>query len=155
MRIVILAVGRLRRGPERDLVDAYAKRLSWSLREHEIAPARERSAATRLKREGELLEQAVPSGALQVVLDARGKPLRSEDFAARLGAWRDDGRRDIAFFLGGADGLDAGLKARADLLLSFGQATWPHLLARAMLVEQLYRAESILAGHPYHHGGEV
>ncbi len=155
MRIAIVAVGRLRRGAERRLIDDYSKRLSWDYREHEIAPARGRNLVARLRREAELLRQAVPRGAVRIALDSKGKMLSSEDFARRLDGWREAGRRDFAFLIGGADGLEAALGAEAELLLSLGPMTWPHLLARAMLAEQLYRAQSILAGHPYHHAGET
>ena len=153
MRIAIFAVGRLRRGPERQLIDGYAKRLSWEFREREVSSARGRSLEARLGREGELLRQALPPGAVRIALDSQGEVLSSEDLARRLERWREAGRRDFAFLIGGADGLHAALKSEADLLLSFGPMTWPHLLARAMLVEQLYRAQAILAGHPYHHAG--
>jgi 23S rRNA (pseudouridine1915-N3)-methyltransferase len=93
-----------------------------------------------------------PPGTVTVLLDERGVSLTSEEFAARLGRWRDHGRRDIRFVIGGADGHDEAARQSADLLLAFGRATWPHLLVRAMLAEQLYRAVTILTGHPYHRG---
>jgi 23S rRNA (pseudouridine1915-N3)-methyltransferase len=97
-----------------------------------------------------LLADAVPKGATIIVLDQRGKTLSSEDFATRLGRWQDEGVGDLAFIIGGADGLDPAWRQRAALVLSLGAMTWPHVLARVMLAEQLYRAQSILAGHPYH-----
>ena len=97
-----------------------------------------------------MLLAAVPADAAVVALDESGQALSSRALAARIGRWRDDGRGCIAFLVGGADGLDDAVCARADLVLSFGKATWPHMLARAMLAEQLYRAQQILAGHPYH-----
>lgn len=100
--------------------------------------------------EAALLLAEIPKGATVVALDARGKSLSSEDFAIRLGRWRDDSVGDLAFVIGGADGLDRGILERAAFTLSLGSMTWPHLLARAMLAEQIYRAQSILIGHPYH-----
>jgi 23S rRNA (pseudouridine1915-N3)-methyltransferase len=148
----VIAVGKARPGPLRALAEDYAGRLPWTFALTEVeAPAR-LPAADRMRRESELLAARVPAGAVLVALDGRGKALSSEALAARLGAWRDGGR-DVAFVLGGADGLDRTLVARAALVLSLGAMTWPHLLARAMLIEQLYRASAILAGHPYHRGG--
>ena len=100
--------------------------------------------------EGALLAKAVPDGAVLVVMDERGKLVSSPKFADRIAEWRDAGRSDLAFVIGGADGVDPALRARADFVLSFGQMVWPHMLARVMLSEQLYRAASILAGAPYH-----
>ncbi len=154
MRLAIIAVGRLRRGPERQLVDDYLKRLSWEVREHEISPARDRALDARLRREGAQLRQAVPRGALKILLDSAGRILSSEELARQIATAQEAGRRDLAFVVGGAGGLDPALKAEADLLLSFGPMTWPHLLVRAMLAEQLYRAHAILTGHPYHAVGE-
>ena len=100
--------------------------------------------------EAELLARAVPAGAVLVTLDDRGKVLSSPDFAAQLARWRDGGRQDVAFVIGGADGIDPGLRAKADFSISFGQMVWPHMLVRVMLAEQLYRAATILSGGPYH-----
>ena len=156
MRIAVIAVGKARPGPARAMAEDYAKRLShgslaWRLDLVEVEAPAKLPVADRMRREAELLGARVPAAAALVALDRRGKSLSSEDFAAKLGAWRDQGR-DVAFVIGGADGLDRPLVARADLVLSFGAMTWPHMLARAMLTEQLYRAASILAGHPYHRG---
>jgi len=155
LRIAVIAVGKARPGALRALAEDYAKRLSqaaaWRLALVEIEAPAKLPVADRLRREGELLAARVPAGAVLVALDGRGKALSSEDFAARLGAWRDQGR-DLAFVIGGADGLARALVERADLALSLGAMTWPHMLARAMLLEQLYRAATILAGHPYHRG---
>jgi 23S rRNA (pseudouridine1915-N3)-methyltransferase len=134
----ILARGRIGRGPEADLVDRYLKRVTWPVRLTELndrAPLPPRGDA------------------VLIVLDEKGETLASTDFAARLGRWRDNGRREARFLIGGTDGFDQATRDSADLLLSFGKATWPHLLARAMLAEQLFRATSILAGHPYHRDG--
>jgi len=103
-----------------------------------------------VRHEGEKLLKAVPVGAFVIALDGAGKTLSSAAFAKRLGAWRDGGVKDIAFLIGGANGLDGAVTGAADLVLSLGAMTWPHLLARAMLVEQIYRAQCILSGHPYH-----
>ena len=100
--------------------------------------------------EAELLARAVPAGAVLVTLDERGKLLTSPEFAAQLGRWRDAGRQDVAFVIGGADGIDPTLRSKADFSISFGQMVWPHMLVRVMLAEQLYRAANILSGGPYH-----
>lgn len=152
MRILVAAVGRARPGPERALFDHYLKRLSWPLVLREVEEKRPLPAAERMAREGELLLGAVPAGAVVVALDERGKALPSEDFAARIGTWRDGGISDIAFLIGGADGHAEAVRRRADLLLGFGAMTWPHMLVRGMLAEQVYRAQCILSGHPYHRG---
>lgn len=149
MRLTICTVGRLKAGPERDLIDKYKKRLHWPLEIVEVEERRKLSAAETKTRESALLTGALPDGAVRIALDERGKTLSSENFANKLGAWRDQGR-DIAFLIGGAGGLAPEHRKGADLVLSFGAATWPHMLARAMLVEQIYRAQEILAGHPYH-----
>ncbi len=150
MRLTIAAVGRVRDGPLRALYRDYAGRLTWPLTLKEVEERRKLSPAQRAEAESRLLAGAVPDGAAIVALDQRGVPLSSEDFAARLGRWQDDGVGDIAFVIGGADGLDPSWRRRASLVLSLGAMTWPHLFARVMLTEQLYRAQSILAGHPYH-----
>ena len=100
--------------------------------------------------EAELLARAVPAGAVLVTLDERGRLLTSPEFATQLARWRDGGRQDVAFVIGGADGIDPGLRAKADFSISFGQMVWPHMLVRVMLAEQLYRAATILSGGPYH-----
>lgn len=154
MRVTICAVGRLRTGPEAALVADYLDRFTRTGRPLGLGPARIVEVEDRkgggMAAEGELLARAVPQGALIVTLDERGKLLTSPDFAAGLAADRDQGRQDIAFVIGGADGIDPALRARADRSLSFGAMVWPHVLARVMLAEQLYRAATILAGSPYH-----
>ncbi len=150
MRLLVAAVGRAKPGPERALYDHYVRRLAWPLALKEVEEKRPLGTPERMAREAELLLAAVPAGAVVVALDERGRDLGSEDFAARLGGWRDDGRADIAFLIGGADGHHESVRARADLLLSFGKLTWPHMLVRGMLAEQLFRAQCILSGHPYH-----
>ncbi|MEI6418841.1 MAG: 23S rRNA (pseudouridine(1915)-N(3))-methyltransferase RlmH [Sphingomonadales bacterium] len=135
MKLIIIARGRLGQGPEAELVARYAKRLGARLQCQEIADTAPWPAW---------------EGGRTVVLDERGRDLASAELAAHLGRWRDDGARAVRFLIGAADGHDAATRAGADLLLGFGRATWPHLLVRAMLAEQLYRAQSILDGHPYH-----
>jgi 23S rRNA (pseudouridine1915-N3)-methyltransferase len=152
MNIIIAAVGRVKTGPERDLYDAYLTRLPWKVDLKEIEIRKEADVDVRRSREGDALLAAVPAQARVVVLDERGKAESSEAFAKRIGTWRDGGVRHVAFLIGGADGHDERVRGRADALLSFGVMTWPHLLVRAMLAEQLYRAHSILTGHPYHRG---
>ena len=149
MRLTICTVGRLKAGPERDLIAKYTKRVQWPLEIIEVEERRKLSPAELRNREGELLSGVLPAGAIRIAMDERGKALSSQHFADKLGAWRDQGR-DIAFLIGGAGGLSPEHRYNADLVLSFGTATWPHMLARVMLVEQIYRAQGILAGHPYH-----
>jgi 23S rRNA (pseudouridine1915-N3)-methyltransferase len=136
----IVARGRIGRGPEAELVDRYVKRLTWPVRLTELPDSGGKvppvEGQTRI-----------------VMLDETGEMLGSRAFADRLGKWRDEGVRETRFLIGAADGFDDAERAGADLLLSFGRATWPHLLARAMLAEQLWRAASILANHPYHREG--
>jgi 23S rRNA (pseudouridine1915-N3)-methyltransferase len=153
MRIVIAAVGRLRAGAMYDLYDDYARRLKWPLSLREVETRGKLPAATIKVREAELLLAEVPERAKLVALDGGGNLLSSEDLARSLGGWRDGGTEAVAFVIGGAEGLDPALLKRAQLTLSFGRMTWPHMLARVMLAEQLYRAQSILEGHPYHRGG--
>lgn len=152
MEIVIAAVGRLKGGPELDLIRTYTERLAWSVTVKEI-DVRTGNGDARRRAEAEKLRAAIPVGAKTVALDERGKDYGSEDFAALIGRWRDDGTRSIGFLIGGADGLDPGLRNDADVRLNFGSLTWPHMLVRAMLAEQLYRAYTILSGHPYHRSG--
>ena len=149
MKLTVCAVGRLKSGPERDLLEKYRRRITWALNIVEIEERRRLLAAELKRRECALLEQAVPAGCVRVVMDERGKSLTSREFADKLGNWRDQAR-DVAFMIGGPGGLDSDLRQSADATISFGAATWPHQLARAMLVEQIYRAQEILAGHPYH-----
>lgn len=152
MRLEIVAVGRARAGPERALYDCYVRRIRWDFGLREVEEKRPLPADRLKEREAELLLAAVPQGFALVALDETGTDLSSEALAARLGAWRDEGRSGIAFVIGGADGLAEAVRARADLMLSFGRQTWPHMMVRAMLAEQIYRAQQILAGHPYHRG---
>ncbi|RDD61112.1 23S rRNA (pseudouridine(1915)-N(3))-methyltransferase RlmH [Ferruginivarius sediminum] len=150
MRITLAAVGRFRRDSLRSLYDDYAARIAWSLEVKEVVARKPVEGEALKAEEGELLLAAVPGGATLVALDAGGKTLSSEAFAERLRAWRDTGVQDLAFVVGGADGLADDVLRRADLKLSLGAMTWPHMLVRVLLAEQLYRAQAILSGHPYH-----
>ncbi|MBA3910062.1 MAG: 23S rRNA (pseudouridine(1915)-N(3))-methyltransferase RlmH [Rhodobacter sp.] len=154
MRLHLCAVGRLRAGPERDLVNDYLQRLDRTGRPLGLGPAIEHEVEDKrgggMPAEAVLLAKAVPDGAALCVLDERGKLLSSPDFAAQIAGWRDAGRQDAAFVIGGADGVDPALRGRADLIVSLGQMVWPHMLVRVMLAEQLYRSATILAGLPYH-----
>jgi 23S rRNA (pseudouridine1915-N3)-methyltransferase len=154
MRVHLCVVGRLRGGPENDLVSDYLTRFDRTGRALGLGPARvvevEDKKGGGKGAEAALLRKAVPDGALICALDERGTAMTSPDFAGLLADKRDQGRGDIAFVIGGADGLDPGLVDQADLTLSLGAMVWPHMLARVMLAEQLYRAASILAGSPYH-----
>lgn len=139
MLLHIVARGRIGRSPEADLVERYMKRITWPTK------------VTELPDRGGKIPEAAAS--VTVVLDERGKALSSSELAKALERWRDGGKREVRFLIGAADGHDEAQRSSADLLLSFGPATWPHLLARAMLAEQLFRATSILANHPYHRDG--
>lgn len=154
MRVHICAVGRLRKGPERDLYDDYLTRFDRTGRALALGPAQlvevEDKKGGGMPAEAALLERAIPSGSLICVMDERGRVQSSPQFAETLGQWRDQGRQDVAFVIGGADGIDPILRDRADAALSFGKMVWPHMLVRVMLAEQLYRAASILSGGPYH-----
>ena len=141
-----MAAGRARQGPERATYEHYAKRIRWPLRLLEIPENRGSSRAGDSKN----LSRALPAGAVVIALDERGEDLSSALFSERLRGWRDGGAADVAFVIGGADGLPADVREAAELVLSFGRVTWPHLLMRALLVEQIYRAQQILDGHPYH-----
>jgi len=136
----IVARGKIGRSPEAELTERYLKRIPWPTK------------ITELPDRGGLLPDT-PAGSVTIVLDERGKALSSMEFTRKIENWRDTGRREARFLIGAADGHEEELRGKADLLLSFGLATWPHLLVRAMLAEQLFRATSILANHPYHREG--
>ena len=154
MRITIAAVGRARSGPARELYDFYIERLDERafvrVTLKEVEEKRPLPAAALVEREGELLLAAIPKEALLIALDEKGKAMSSQAFADHLTALRDEGVQELAFVIGGADGLAATVKQRARLVLSLGAMTWPHLLVRALLAEQLYRVQTILTKHPYH-----
>lgn len=141
MLLHVIARGKIGRSPEAELVDRYAKRIAWGFK------------VTELPDRGGAIPPPAGTPVRTVALDERGEQLGSTAFAALLGRWRDDGVRETRFLIGAADGHDAALRGGVDLLFAFGAATWPHMLARAMLAEQLWRATSILAGHPYHRDG--
>jgi 23S rRNA (pseudouridine1915-N3)-methyltransferase len=149
----------MKNGPERELVARYLERAQASGKPlaltgfdvHELTESRAGSAASRKAEEAKAIRNTLPEGML-VMLDERGKSLSSEAFATQLGRWRDDGRQAVGFVIGGADGIDPDWVKSADLTLSFSPMVWPHQLVRIMLAEQLYRATTILSGHPYHRG---
>ncbi len=154
MRITIAAVGRAKSGPARDLYELYAARLDARafarLELKEVEEKRRLPPAALVEREGELLLAALPREAPLIALDEAGKSLTTRAFADYLAAARDGGVPELGFAIGGADGLAAAVKARARLVLSLGPMTWPHLLVRALLAEQLYRVQTLLTQHPYH-----
>jgi 23S rRNA (pseudouridine1915-N3)-methyltransferase len=158
MRIDICAVGRLRAGPEKDLLDDYVSRTEAAGRGigvtafnlKEVEEKRRLDGKALKDAEATLLRAAIPRGALLVALDERGRAEPSEAFAKRLGRWRDEGHSDVAFIIGGAAGLAPALREEDAHVLAFGSMTWPHMLVRVMIAEQIYRAVPILAGHPYH-----
>jgi len=158
MRLVVAAIGRLKEGPERELAERYRKRAEQTgrrigFRDTEIVEIRESRAqevGKRMIEESIALANVIPDKAVILILDERGESLDSVTLASRLGRWRDDGRPAAVFIIGGDDGLAPALRDKASLKLAFGGATWPHQLVRIMLLEQIYRAISILSGHPYH-----
>lgn len=150
MNISIIAVGRMKAGPEKDLFETYIKRITWPFEMIEVVEHRKLSADQLKQREGALLSAKIPEGATVIVLDERGRDMASRDLARRIEGWQDDAIRQLVFIIGGADGIDDGLKKRADLSLSLGRMTWPHMLVRGLIAEQVYRAQCILSNHPYH-----
>ncbi|MET1028476.1 MAG: 23S rRNA (pseudouridine(1915)-N(3))-methyltransferase RlmH [Dongiaceae bacterium] len=156
MKLRILAVGRAGKGkPEVALIEDYRQRLTWPLTVQEVEEKRPLPAPALKKRESELLLAALAPGGKSgkqavVVLDERGRSVTSREFAAKLAGWRDSGVAEVVFLIGGADGHDETVREKADFLLSLGIMTWPHQLVRVLLTEQIYRAQQILAGHPYH-----
>ena len=154
MKLSLIAVGRARGGPEAGMVSDYLTRFDRTAKPLGLGPARLVEVEDKRGRGSEaetgLVLGAVPDGAALIALDERGRQMSSPDFAALLGRWRDEGRRDCALAIGGADGHHKDLRARADLVLGFGPMVWPHMLVRVMAAEQIYRAAAILAGTPYH-----
>jgi 23S rRNA (pseudouridine1915-N3)-methyltransferase len=158
VRISILAIGRMKPGPERELVSRYLERAAASGKSlgltgfsvTELSESRAGSAAARKAEEARALQERLSGPIMAVALDEHGRAMDSNDFAQRLLGWRDGGKAAVGFVIGGADGLDPELVRQADLALSFSPLTWPHQLVRIMLAEQLYRATTILSGHPYH-----
>jgi 23S rRNA (pseudouridine1915-N3)-methyltransferase len=158
MHLVVIAIGRLKSGPERELAERYRERFDdigrklgfRGLKIHEIPESRARDAATRIAEEATAISAAIPDKSVLVALDERGDNLDSAALARHLGRWRDDSAAGTIFLIGGADGLSPDLRRKAKLSIAFGSATWPHQMVRVMLLEQIYRAATILAGHPYH-----
>jgi 23S rRNA (pseudouridine1915-N3)-methyltransferase len=150
MRIIIAAVGRLRDQPSRAMYDSYAGRVNWPVVLREVELKRQLPVDQAKAEEARLLLDAIGPGATLVALDERGADWSSAELARLIGLWRDDGVAEIAFAVGGADGHGPALLDRAVARLAFGRMTWPHRLARVMLMEQIFRAQQILAGHPYH-----
>ena len=154
MKLHLCVVGRLRKGPELDLIEDYLSRFEKIGRNMGLGPVKiieiEDKKGGGKDAEADLLRRAVPAGSVLMVMDERGKTVTSPEFARKLAGWRDAGQGDLAILIGGADGLAKDLRNDADFALSFGAMVWPHMLARVMLSEQLYRAASILSGSPYH-----
>ena len=158
MRLVVVSIGRLKQGPERVLAERYRERFNdigrklgfRGLEIHEIPESRARDITTRIAEEAAAILAAIPEKSAVVALDQRGDSIDSAAFARHLGRWRDEQVASTIFVIGGADGLSPDLRRKAKLSLAFGSATWPHQLVRVMLLEQIYRAATILAGHPYH-----
>ena len=158
MRLVVVAIGRLKQGPERELAERYRERFDdigrklgfRGLEIHEISESRARDATTRISEEAAAISAVIPAKSMLVALDERGDSIDSPAFARHLGRWRDEQAASTIFAIGGADGLSPDLRRKAKLRLAFGSATWPHQMVRVMLLEQIYRAATILAGHPYH-----
>lgn len=158
MRITVFAVGRLKAGPEKDLASRYLDRFAKAgpavglelAKLIEIQESRASNPETRKREEASALEKALPENAILILLDERGKTLDSQAFSDAIGRYRDNGKRDMMLAIGGADGLDPEIRKKADLVLNLGTMTWPHQLVRILIAEQLYRAVTILSGHPYH-----
>jgi 23S rRNA (pseudouridine1915-N3)-methyltransferase len=149
MKITLLAIGKAR-GVEAEWGAEYQKRLGTAVAVHEFAAPKSLPPSETQKTEAQLLLKAIPPKSFVVLLDERGKDMSSRDFAAKLSAWQDQGLNDLVFIIGGADGVTDDVRQRANFTLSFGRLTWPHRLVRVMLLEQIYRAKQIIAGHPYH-----
>ncbi|MDZ4367761.1 MAG: 23S rRNA (pseudouridine(1915)-N(3))-methyltransferase RlmH [Afipia sp.] len=158
MRIVVIAIGRLKQGPERELADRYRERFDdigrklgfRGLEIHEIPESRARDVAARMADEGAAISALIPEKSSIIALDERGETIDSAAFARHLGRWRDESVPTAVFLIGGADGLSPELRRKVKLSVAFGKATWPHQMVRVMLLEQIYRAATILSGHPYH-----
>ncbi|HAU28871.1 MAG TPA: 23S rRNA (pseudouridine(1915)-N(3))-methyltransferase RlmH [Rhodospirillaceae bacterium] len=150
MKLTILAVGRMKSGPTLDSIKEYQRRMETPLAIREVECKKALDGPQKMAEEGHLLMDALPEGARLVAMDEHGKNLGSREFAALIQNEQDNGCRDLVFVIGGADGLSEDIRKRAFTTLSFGKLTWPHMLARLMLAEQLYRAQQILKGHPYH-----
>jgi 23S rRNA (pseudouridine1915-N3)-methyltransferase len=158
MRIVVIAIGKLKQGPERELSERYRERFDdigrklgfRAIEIHEIPESRARDTNTRISEEATAIGALIPDKSSIIALDERGEAVDSATFARHLGNWRDESVSAAVFIIGGADGLSPDLRRKAKLSLAFGKATWPHQMVRVMLLEQIYRAATILSGHPYH-----
>ncbi len=151
MNIEIIAVGRIKKSPEREQIETYVKRCPWKIKITEVEERRPLKGAERMAREAELILAAIPEDAWVIALDEHGKQMRSKGFCKKnKSVGRTKGLSTLVFLIGGADGYDQKIKDSANGLISFGEMTWPHMMVRAMLSEQLYRASAILQGHPYH-----
>lgn len=152
MKVTIAAIGKFKNSPEKEIFHSYLKRVSWhvDLKESE---AKKSISGDQLKdAEAALLQASIPKSSKLIVLDERGKNISSAELASLIQSWQNDGTSSVAFAIGGADGLRDTLRQEADFVLSFGKLTWPHMLVRSMLAEQIYRVYSIISGHPYHRG---
>jgi len=158
MRIIVIAIGRLKQGPERELAERYRDRFGdigrklgfRGLEIHEIPESRARDVAARMADEAAAIAALIPDKSSIIALDERGETIDSATFARHLGRWRDESVPTAVFLIGGADGLSPELRRKVNLSVAFGKATWPHQMVRVMLLEQIYRAATILSGHPYH-----
>jgi 23S rRNA (pseudouridine1915-N3)-methyltransferase len=150
MRVTLAAVGKLKAGTEQDLLRQYLTRLPWPVTIHEVEAKASLPVDKRREAEAELLLAKCSGAHKLIALDERGKSFTSEQFATQIANWQQQGHSHLAFVIGGADGFAESFRKRADLLLAFGTMTWPHMLMRALLAEQLYRTHTILTGHPYH-----
>lgn len=149
LKITVIVVGRLNKGPYFEMCQDFVKRMTWPVTVHEIESKQKDAAKSQEEETQKIIEKLIPQ-AFTIILDERGNGLRSLDFANTLENLKNTGENKIQFVIGGADGLVDEIRDKADVLLSFGQQTWPHMLARVMLLEQIYRAQQILSGHPYH-----
>lgn len=150
MKVTVAAIGKFKNSPEREIFNSYIKRVPWQVELKELE-AKKALAGQQLKdAEAQLLLSAIPKNTRMIALDERGRNISSSELANLISLWQNEGTSSVAFVIGGADGLAEEVRKKADLMLSFGKLTWPHMLVRAMLAEQIYRAYSIITGHPYH-----
>lgn len=150
MKITLITIGKIKKDPIKGLYEDYMKRLPWKLQVIELEEKKQFVSPQRKEKEGELILQAIPEGAKVIALDEKGKDLTSPAFAKKIQDWQTHGTSHLVFIIGGADGLSQAVKDKADLMLCLGQMTWPHKMVRLLIIEQLYRAHTILTGHPYH-----
>lgn len=150
MKVIIAAIGKFKSSPEKDIYTSYLKRIPWKVDLKEFEAKKGLSGAQLKEAEAQLLLSAIPKSCKIIALDETGKNIPSVELAGLISSWQSAGTSNLAFIIGGADGLDPALRQKADFTLSFGRLTWPHMLVRAMLAEQIYRAYSIISKHPYH-----